>query len=132
MKLKYNFGLLKKQTIGFLNPETGYGYHGELVNVLKKGHSFRFIYEDRYLEISESVFTTCRFEKINDIYYFIPDGKINGLLVYSMYDTLGFPPELTREILEEKGLVVDMDGFQLIREIQRQKNKGTFKNPNAF
>lgn len=132
MKMKYNFGLLKNQMIGFVHSKTGLGYHGELRNVIRRNGNYHFMYDDRYVEISETDFSTCRFELINDIFYFIPDQCVSGLLVYSMYDTLGFPPELTKEILEEKGYQVDMNGFLLLKEIQKQKNKGTFKNPNAF
>ncbi len=132
MKIKYNFGLLKNQMIGFVNPDNGLGYHGELRNVVRKGSNYHFQYDDRYVEIPESEFITCRLELINDVYYFILDQCVNGLMAYSMYDTFGFPPELTQEILEEKGFSVDMNGFHLIKEIQKQKNKGTFKNPNAF
>ena len=132
MKIKYNFGLLKNQMVGFIRPDTGEGYHGELKNVIKRGCNYRFVYESQYIEISELVFASCRLERLNDIYYLIPDNCVNGLIVYSMYDIFGFPPELTQEILEEKGFHVDTNGFLLIKEIQKQKNKGTYKNPNAF
>ena len=58
--------------------------------------------------------------------------QISGLFVYSMYDTYGFPMEITEEILKEKGYVIDKEGFCLIKEIQKNKNKGTFKNKDAF
>lgn len=132
MKIKYNFGLLKNQIIGFIDPSTGLGIYGELRNVIRKGGNYRFVYDDNYIEIPESDFSTCSFKKANEVYYFIPDTCISGLMVFSMYDTFGFPPELTQEILEEKGFTVDMDGFLLIKEIQKQKTQGTFKNPNAF
>ena len=134
MKIKYNFGLLKNLTVGFVNEESGKGYHGVLQDVRRKGTNYQFQYEDCYIEISENQLLRGRFKMINDIYYFIPESGniISGLLVYTMYDTFGFPMEITEEILGEQGFSIDKEGFLLIKEIQKQKNKGTFKNKNAF
>lgn len=134
MKIKYNFGLLKNQVIGFLNKETGRGYHGVLQNVRKKGAKYHFQYDDCYIEISEIQFLTCKFLLMNGIYYFVPgpNNLISGFAVYSMYDTYGFPMEITEEILEEKGFIADKSGFLLIKNIQKENNKETFKNKNAF
>jgi len=38
-------------------------------------------------------------------------GKISGKEVFKLYDTYGFPVELTTEMATEHGLTVDMDGF---------------------
>ena len=134
MKIKYNFGLLKNQMIGFLKESDGLGYHGNLKNVRKKGNNYHFVYEDCYIEISEEQFLTCKLIIKDDIYYFIPGpiNQISGLFVYSMYDTYGFPMEITEEILMEKGYMIDKEGFNLIKEIQKNKNKGTFKTKDAF
>ena len=36
------------------------------------------------------------------------------------------------EILQEKGFEVDVEGFQLLKTIQKEKNRGSFQNKNAF
>ncbi|MDO4977123.1 MAG: alanine--tRNA ligase-related protein [Eubacteriales bacterium] len=134
MKIKYNFGLLKELQIGFLNPVTKMGFHGPLKKVTKKKGHYQFLYDDRFIEISEDSLLCSILEEIDHIYYFIPQNKptINGLFLYSMYDTYGFPMEMTKEILEEKGYSVDINGYQLIKKIQKEKNHHTFKNKNAF
>jgi len=46
---------------------------------------------------------------------------LNGDMVFKMYDTYGFPVELTEEILEEKGMILDMDGFNKCMSQQRER-----------
>ena len=44
---------------------------------------------------------------------------LGGEDAFKLYDTYGFPMDLTREILEEKGYQIDEDGFQKAMEEQR-------------
>lgn len=47
---------------------------------------------------------------------------------FKLYDTYGFPIDLTKEILEEKGMDVDEKGFQAAMQVQREtarKARGT-------
>jgi len=47
--------------------------------------------------------------------------QLSGENAFKLYDTYGFPIDLTREILEEKGLDIDEDGFKAAMEEQRVK-----------
>ncbi|HIK44583.1 MAG TPA: alanine--tRNA ligase, partial [Leptolyngbyaceae cyanobacterium M65_K2018_010] len=49
--------------------------------------------------------------------------QIAGADAFVLYDTYGFPLELTQEIAEEQGLTVDLAGFEAAMEEQRQRSK---------
>jgi alanyl-tRNA synthetase len=49
--------------------------------------------------------------------------QISGARAFELYDTYGFPLELTEEIAEEHGLTVDLAGFEVAMEEQRQRAK---------
>ncbi len=57
--------------------------------------------------------------------------EINGELAFRLYDTFGFPIELTMEEAENKGLKVDIKGFEekfkAHQELSRTASKGMFK-----
>ena len=46
---------------------------------------------------------------------------LSGANAFKLYDTYGFPLDLTKEILEEKGYQVDEDGFKVAMDEQRKK-----------
>ncbi|MCB2288243.1 alanine--tRNA ligase [Clostridium sp. CS001] len=46
---------------------------------------------------------------------------LSGDKAFKLYDTYGFPYELTEEILEEKGIGVDLDSFNAEMQSQRQR-----------
>ena len=41
----------------------------------------------------------------------VQDGQIDGVSAFHLYDTYGFPVEMTQELARERGLTVDMHGF---------------------
>jgi alanyl-tRNA synthetase len=49
--------------------------------------------------------------------------QISGAQAFELYDTYGFPLELTQEIAEEQRITVDLDGFEVAMEEQRQRAK---------
>ncbi len=53
---------------------------------------------------------------------------LSGEKAFKLYDTYGFPVSLTEEILLEKNIKVDMDGFIDMMEIQRETSKKNVDN----
>ena len=52
------------------------------------------------------------------------DGKeIPGQIAFKLYDTYGFPIDLTADIAREQGLQVDMDGFNQFMQQQREQSQ---------
>jgi alanyl-tRNA synthetase len=46
---------------------------------------------------------------------------IDGAVVFKLYDTFGFPADLTADIARERGLGVDESGFEKLMEAQRER-----------
>ncbi|MBN1581430.1 MAG: alanine--tRNA ligase [Anaerolineae bacterium] len=46
-----------------------------------------------------------------------------GETVFHLYDTYGFPPELTQELAQKQGLTADMDGFHAAFQAHQEKSR---------
>ena len=84
-------------------------------------------YKDEYAEMKNNAETTvAEFEKevakfsktisagikeFEKVASFMKDGVLNGKTAFRLYDTFGFPLELTIEMANEKGMKVDVDGY---------------------
>ena len=58
------------------------------------------------------------------------ENTLAGADAFKLYDTYGFPLDLTREILEEKGYGVDEDGFAAAMKEQKDKARKARKTTN--
>jgi alanyl-tRNA synthetase len=50
---------------------------------------------------------------------------VPGDLVFLLYDTYGFPADLTADVARERNLVIDEDGFSLLMEQQRERARAS-------
>ena len=48
---------------------------------------------------------------------------INGETVFALYDTYGFPVDLTNDIARERGLTLDLDAYETLMAAQKQQSK---------
>ncbi|MCH7534830.1 MAG: alanine--tRNA ligase, partial [Bacteroidetes bacterium] len=53
--------------------------------------------------------------------------KVAGELIFELSDTFGFPPDLTQLIAQEKGLGVDMEGFEKCLKEQKDRSRAATK-----
>ena len=49
--------------------------------------------------------------------------KIEGKVVFKLYDTYGFPPEVTSELAKENGMTVDMKEFDELFKAHQEKSR---------
>ncbi|MDM8567309.1 alanine--tRNA ligase [Candidatus Halobeggiatoa sp. HSG11] len=102
--------------VGFLEQQMGKAYpelakNQEIVARILKQEEERFDDTlDRGLNLLE--------QEITDL----TDKIIPGQLIFKLYDTYGFPTDLTADIARERGLKVDMDGFEVEMAQQRSRS----------
>jgi len=63
----------------------------------------------------------------DDVAARVTDGVIPGADAFRLYDTYGFPVDLTADIARERGLTVDMAGFEASMEQQRETARAAGK-----
>jgi len=66
---------------------------------------------------------------LNDALDQLQSEVIPGDVIFTLYDTYGFPVDLTNDIARERGLTLDMAGYEVAMEEQRQRARsaGSFK-----
>jgi len=72
--------------------------------------------EERFLETLDQGMNILE-ESISNL----KNKEIDGKTVFKLYDTFGFPVDLTADVAREKGLSLDMEGFDMEMEKQRSR-----------
>src|SRR5262245_11930399 len=54
------------------------------------------------------------------------DGKLAGSVAFQLSDSRGFPLDLTQSILRDRGIEVDVDGFNVELEKQRERSRAAW------
>lgn len=71
-------------------------------------------------------------KRLEEIFATSDSKIISGENVFKLYDTYGFPVELTKEIASEKGFKIDEDGFEKFMHIQKEKARNSRKQENSM
>ena len=57
--------------------------------------------------------------------------QIPGDVIFTLYDTFGFPPELTREMAEEQNFTLDEEGFKSAMNEQKERARASSKQKKS-
>lgn len=97
----------------------------ELKEAKKIAHEIALHEEERFLETLDFGLKLL-FEQTEEI-----EKKkipiIPGDLAFKLYDTYGFPIDIVIDIAKERGLGVDLEGYELAMAAQREKSRGDIK-----
>lgn len=61
--------------------------------------------------------------ELEKVLKYVKDGVLNGKTAFRLYDTFGFPIEMTIELAKEKGFTVDMEGYKQAEEKHKAQSK---------
>ena len=70
-------------------------------------------------------------QMVNELIAEAKDGKISGEDAFRLYDTYGFPLDLTKDIAEEQGITVDEQAFTTLMQEQRKRARDARQNAGA-
>ncbi len=87
-----------------------------------RGHVERVLHkeEQRFAETLEQGMRI-----LEDAITRIDGDTIDGKTAFKLYDTYGFPVDLTADVMREKGLAVDLEGFDVEMEAQRARARAS-------
>ena len=95
-------------------------------------------YIKKVLSLEEERFDATIDQGLSILEGLVADAKAKGSSVlagedaFKLYDTFGFPIDLTREIAEENGLTTDMDGFSALMQEQKQRARNARANISGW
>ena len=123
------------QKIGLYEPFL-YKLVDSVVDVMKDFYPYLVEKKDQIKKIiknEEERFIKTLISGENILNSYIKDSKeLSGEQAFKLYDTFGFPIELTKEICSDNGVSVDIDGFNKCLESQKELARNSRKNIESF
>ena len=95
--------------MGSVYPELRNNREFVLTSLRLEEEKFQQAYENGYAALTEAM----------------KSGDLSGATVFRLWDTYGFPVEMTQEIADEAGLEVDMEGFEREMAAQRKRARAS-------
>jgi alanyl-tRNA synthetase len=101
------------------------GFYPELEGKVEEVRKMVFSEEEKFIK------TLTQGE---DLLHSLLEGKkeLTGEEVFKLYDTFGFPSDLTKEIAAESGVTCDMEGFDKLMEEQRKRARSARGEIESF
>ncbi len=59
-------------------------------------------------------------------------GMLTGAMAFQLYDTFGFPLEVTQEICAEKNVTVDIEGYEVAMKEAQERSRGAQGEKSAY
>lgn len=97
------------EEMGGIYPELRNNKEFVLTSLKLEEEKFQQAYENGYTVLDEAIKT----------------GELTGEKVFQLWDTYGFPVEMTEEISKEAGITIDMDGFEREMAAQRERARAS-------
>jgi alanyl-tRNA synthetase len=98
------------------------GYYGELVAGEARAMQVLLLEEERFAETLTTGMALLDAEAAK-----LTSTVIPGETVFKLYDTYGFPLDLTADVARERGLTIDQAGFDIAMEAQRGRARAASK-----
>jgi len=101
------------ETFGPVYPELRLKHH-EAATIIRAEEERFFSTLDRGLALFDEVANKTIASKVR---------QIDGSAVFKLYDTFGFPPDLTEILAQERGLTIDHEGYDAAMVRQRERSR---------
>lgn len=133
--MKYNLSIMKNKKIKFniFIEDKEINFINLVKNIKQTKKSIFFIFENSSLEINKDIFNhmLVKYDSEKELIILKQDKTnkyISSFVGFTLFDTYGFPIEMTEEIMGEKNLKIDLEGFYILRKL----SKNPSQNNNAF
>jgi alanyl-tRNA synthetase len=121
----YSYLNFNKPFLCELVPELGNYFKSSFPEILEQVEFIQKVIREEELSFFRTL--SQGMNRLNDFFENEPGKYITGDMAFELYDTFGFPYDLTDLIAREKGIFVDHEGFQKALSLQKERSKADAK-----
>ena len=104
-------------------PEIGDNSEKIIAELTKEENRFKSVIQDGYKELDKVLFGIQKHKEFASKNGQVVEDIISGKAAFRLYDTFGFPIEMTVEIAKERGYTVDVAGFEKAYQEHQEKSR---------
>ena len=104
-------------------PEIGDNSEKIIAELAKEENRFKSVIQDGYKELDKVLFGIQKHKEFASKNGQVVEDIISGKAAFRLYDTFGFPIEMTVEIAKERGYTVDVAGFEKAYQEHQEKSR---------